>query len=581
MDAEDHAIRLLGPVELRWAGTPVPLPRRQQRLLLGVLALSPNRVVPVHRLLELLWPDRPPDGGRRQVQVLVSRLRGALSRVAAGCEAAVFATGSGYGLRVDPMTVDAYRFGVLAERARAAGDDEERTVLLRQALDLWRGPALDAAATGAARDALCVGLEEARRVVVEEHVETSLRLGRHRQVLGTLAEEVAADPARERLVGLLMLALYRSGRVAEALDAFERLRERLADDLGLEPGPGVVRLRQDILRGDPGLGDRSGLPGRSGPPGRSGDLEGEGMVLLGLGRMRLAQDRYAESATAYEEALRRFERIGDRRNRAAALSGLGTVRAEAGWFGPAEDSLHEAAELFTRLGDRAGRAHARCMLGFVRRERGDGDAALSVLNEALAAFRKIDDRRGEALLHRSVGLAHRALGEHGEAAARFRDSRRLFGAAGDPHGACYADQAMAKIHLHRGDLRLAEQALFASLRVCSRLGDRFGRGLVLRTIGELRIAQGAPVRAGRALAAALALWDEMGLPLWRARTLGVLARLEATQGHAAAAEAALREASAIFLRMGSRESAGGGGGRDDRGDGPDDLDGNPVATALA
>ncbi|GAA2316939.1 hypothetical protein GCM10010149_81360 [Nonomuraea roseoviolacea subsp. roseoviolacea] len=564
MDAEDHGIRLLGPVELRWAGTPVPLPRRQQRLLLGVLALSPNRIVPVHRLLELLWPDRPPEGGRRQVQVLVSRLRGLLGRAGAGGEAAVLATGSGYGLRVDPLAVDAHRFGALAERARASGDDEEKAALLRQALDLWRGPALDEAATGAARDTLCVGLEEARRVVVEEHIEASLRLGRHRQVLSTLAGEVAADPVRERLVALLMLALYRSGRVAEALDAYERLRERLADDLGLDPGPEVARLRQDILCADPALDEPGpGGPARRAPlTGRSGDLEGEGMVLLGLGRMRFAQDRFAESAAAYAEALRCFERIGDRRHRAAALSGLGTVRAEAGRFEPAETALQEAAALFARLGDLAGRAHAAYMLGFLCRERGDDDAALSLLDEALATFQRIDDRRGEALLQRSIGLVHRGRGEYAAAAARSRAARRLFAGLGDAHGAGYADQALAKIHIRRGDLALAEPGLRTGLRVCSRLGDRFGRGLILRTIGELRIAQGDPSGAGRALTDALAVWDELELPLWRARTLTVLARLE----NGGTASAAPREAAEIFLRAGSREAA--------------DLGGNPVATTL-
>ncbi|MFI6907003.1 BTAD domain-containing putative transcriptional regulator [Nonomuraea sp. NPDC050394] len=539
-------VRLLGPVEFRWAGAPVALPRRQQRLLLGVLALSANRMVPLQRLAEVFWPDGVPQGGRRQVQVLVSRLRGLL----AGTDVEVLAAGSGYGLRIDPMAVDAHRFAVLTERAASSLDDEEKAALLRQALDLWRGPVLDEAAVGGARDLICVRLEEARREALEELAEASLRLGRHRQILGALAEEVAADPARERTAGLLMLALYRSGRVAEAFDVFERVRARLSGELGLDPGPALVRLRQDILRGDPRLGGRSG--GQE-TVGRTGDLEGEGLVMLGLGRIRFAQDRFAESVAAYEEARRAFQRLGDRRHLAAAMSGLGTVRAEGGWFAEGESDLLEAASIFAALGDLAGHAHATYMLGFVERERGDDELALWLLGRALEAYQKIGDRRGEALLQRSVGLVHRARGEYAPAAARTRESRRLFTSLADPHGAAYADQSLAKIRIRVGDLPQAERALQASLRVFTGQDDRFGRALGLRTLGELRLEQGATAEARVALSASLNLWEALELPLWRARTLTSLAHLEHRYGEAAQAGAARRESSAIFSRIGSRE----------------------------
>ncbi|MFG1619652.1 BTAD domain-containing putative transcriptional regulator [Nonomuraea wenchangensis] len=555
-------VLLLGPVELRWAGAPVTLPRRQQRLLLGVLALSPNRVVPLQRLTEVFWPDQPPQGARRQIQVLVSRLRSLLTGVSASTgapastgaavsEVRLRGAGSGYELCIDPMTVDAHRFAVLKHRAGASADDEEKSALLRQALDLWRGPALDEAAVGAARETLCVRLEEARREAIEEHAEASLRLGRHRQILGALAEEVAADPLRERLAGLLMLALYRSGRVSEALDVFERSRARLTGDLGLDVGPALVRLRQDIVCGDPRLGRRSGAPDAAGRPG---DLEGEGLVMLGLGRIRFTQDRFTESVAAYEEARRAFQRLGDRRHLASAMSGLGTVRAEGGWFAEGEAHLTEALSIFTALGDVAGKAHATYMLGFVARERGDDELALWLLGRALAAYRKVGYRRGAALLQRSIGLVHRARGEYPRAAARTRASRRLFAALADPHGVAYADQSLAKILIRVGDLAQAEQALQASLHTFAGKGDRFGRALLLRTLGELRLEQGATAEARGALSASLALWDTLELPLWRARTLAVLARLEHRYGEAGHADAARRESSAIFSRIGSRES---------------------------
>ncbi|MEU4512310.1 AfsR/SARP family transcriptional regulator [Nonomuraea wenchangensis] len=551
ISSANDGVHLLGPVEFWWAGAPVALPRRQQRLLLGVLALSANRVVPLPRLIEVFWPDAAPQGGRRQIQVLVSRLRGLLTG-AAGNEVEVRAAGSGYELRIDPMAVDAHRFTELKRRAGASGDDEEKTLLLRQALDLWRGPALDEVAGGAGRDPLCVRLEEARREAIEEHAEASLRLGLHREIIGVLAEELAADPSRERVAGLLMLALYRSGRVAEALDVFERSRARLAGELGLDPGPALVRLRQDILRGDPRLGGRPGVPGAA---ERAGDLEGEGLVMLGLGRIRFAQDRFAESVAAYEEARRAFQRLGDRRHLAAALSGLGTVRAEGGWFAEGETDLLEAASLFAALGDVAGNAHATYMLGFVARERGDDERALWLLLRALTAYQRIGDRRGEALLQRSIGLVHRARGEYRPAAARTRESRRHFTALSDPHGVAYADQSLAKIRIRVGDLAQAEQALRSSLCVFTGQGDRFGRALGLRTLGELHLERGAASEARAALSASLTLWDTLELPLWRARTLAVLARLERRLGETEHADAAHQESSVIFGRMGSRESS--------------------------
>ncbi|WP_283136739.1 BTAD domain-containing putative transcriptional regulator [Rhizohabitans arisaemae] len=551
-------VRLLGPLEFRWAGAPVPLPRRQQRLLLGVLALSANRIVSLERLIEVFWPEGPPEGGRRQIQVLVSRLRGLLTP--AGEQAVVLATGSGYGLRIDPMVVDAHRFTVLTERAGAGAGDEEKADLLRQALDLWRGPVLPEADPGAARDTLCVALEEARCEAVEEYAEASLRLGRHRRLLGRLAEEVAANPVRERLAGLLMLALHRSGRVPDALDAFERLREHLAGELGIDPSPDLVRLHRRILSGDPGLGPSTGsgsILRRAGPTGSpgmwTGDPEGEGLVMLGLGRLRFAQDRFAESLAAYEQAGRVFKHLGDRRHLASALDGTGTVLAKSGSFEAGEANLLEAASIFSYLGDLGGRAHAVYLLGFVERERGNDESALRLLHRALATYRKIGDRRGEALLQRSVGLVHRARREYRQAMVRTRTSRRLLAALPDPHGVAYADQSLAKIQIRMGDLRPAEAALLSSLSVCTHQGDRFGRALGLRTLGELRLEQGAITDARTALADALVLWDTLELPLWRARTLHVLAELERRYGDAAEADAARRESAAVFRRLGSRE----------------------------
>ncbi|MFG6200482.1 BTAD domain-containing putative transcriptional regulator [Nonomuraea sp. JJY05] len=553
---QKDGVLLLGPIEVWWAGVPVALPRRQQRLLVAALALSANRMVSLDRLVDLFWPDDPPRGARRQIQVLVSRLRSLLAQAQVGDQFRIVRAGAGYSMRIDPMRVDAHRFALLAEQGRDSTDDEQKADLWASALALWRGPALDGLEAEPASRALIAGLEESRRAVLEDRLEASLRLGRHREVLSVLVAEVAAAPTRERLVGLLILALHRSGRTGEALDECRKLRERLKSQLGLELSPAIVRLYHDILRGDHHVGSPGANAGRAGRDKRwrVGEIQGEGTVLLGLGRLRFTQDRFAEAVAAYQQALRLFKRISDMPGRAAALSGLGTVRAEGGSFDEATELLDDAVALFARTSDLSGYAHARYMLGFVQRERGDDDRALSYLTEALTAYRRIGDLRGQALLQRSVGMVYRANDDYQEASACFRESRRLFAALGDWHGAGYAMQALAKIHIRRGDVTEAGRELHQSLRVCREQEDRFGEALVFRTLGELAVAQDDPDDARQALVRSLALWEELDLPLWRARTLRVVADLEARHGSPVAARQAYQESSEAFVQAGSREA---------------------------
>jgi DNA-binding SARP family transcriptional activator len=239
--------RLLGPVTAVDNGCPVPLGPRQQRFVLAALALEINRLVPVERLVELLWHD-PPRTAAHAVQVCVSRLRSVLGD---GVELA--GGRSGYQLRADPLSVDAHRFRDRLDRARAAADDGTRVVLLDEALALWSGPALADVGSPEVRERLCHGLAEARLSALEERIDARLRLGHHTELLDELTGLVAAEPVRERLVGQLMLALYRSGRSSAALDAYQRARRRLADELGLDPGAELRRLEVEILRGAPSL----------------------------------------------------------------------------------------------------------------------------------------------------------------------------------------------------------------------------------------------------------------------------------------------------------------------------------------
>lgn len=238
--------RLLGPVEVSANGERVDLGPRKNRFILAVLALEVNRPVPLERLVDLAWPGSPPRTAPNAVMVAISQLRKALRPA----DAELFRQGDGYALCTDPVHVDAHQFRTLVQRARSA-PDADRVALLDRALELWRGPALDGSAPAEIRDRLCRGLDEARLTAVEDRFDARLRRGEHRELIGELTGQVTANPTREHLVRQLMLALYRSGRAAEALAVYRATRERLASALGLDPGPELQALETAILRDDP------------------------------------------------------------------------------------------------------------------------------------------------------------------------------------------------------------------------------------------------------------------------------------------------------------------------------------------
>ncbi|MGW5672340.1 BTAD domain-containing putative transcriptional regulator, partial [Micromonospora sp. NPDC003776] len=242
--------RVLGAVEVWSDGVGLDVGGRQPRLVLAALLLEPDRVVPVDRLVDLVWGQSPPRSARGALQALVSRLRATFRRVGAPVEIA--GQGMGYRIRVDPDAVDAHRFTALTAQARDA-TDEMAVDLLDRALALWRGEPLADVAEEDVRHRLCAGLHEARWAAVEDRAEALLRFGRARQVIGELTDQVARHPDRQRMAGQLMLALYRDGRPDQALATYRRVRVRLADELGLDPAPELRRLEQLILRADPAL----------------------------------------------------------------------------------------------------------------------------------------------------------------------------------------------------------------------------------------------------------------------------------------------------------------------------------------
>ncbi len=253
--------RILGPLEVRSGVRPVLLGASKPRALLGVLLLHPNEVVSIDRLVDELWGERPPATAAKLVQGYVHALRKQLD-----ADTLVTQT-PGYRLRVDRDALDLLEFQRLTEEARSA-PAERAAELRRSALELWRGPPLaDVVFEGPARHE--VGrLAELHLATQIELLETDLELGRHSQLVGELELLVAAHPYQERLRGLLMLALYRSGRQADALHAYQDARRALSEELGLEPGQPLRDLEAAILRQDEALtsGGARDVPGPATPP---------------------------------------------------------------------------------------------------------------------------------------------------------------------------------------------------------------------------------------------------------------------------------------------------------------------------
>ncbi len=249
---------ILGPVEIRVDGRPIPLGGPKQRALLATLLLHRGHVVPAERLIDDLWGGLPPDAARNLLWVQIARLRKVLDPGRAkGASGSLLVTRAhGYLLETGPGELDLERFERLVTQGRdalASGDAERAGRLLRQALDLWRGPALADLAAEPFAQGHVVSLEERRLSALEDLIDADLAAGRHQDLAGELEALIAAHPLRERLRGQLMLALYRAGRQADALEVYRRTQHHLAEELGIDPGAALQRLEQAVLTHDPAL----------------------------------------------------------------------------------------------------------------------------------------------------------------------------------------------------------------------------------------------------------------------------------------------------------------------------------------
>ncbi|MBE1590626.1 BTAD domain-containing putative transcriptional regulator [Nonomuraea angiospora] len=245
---------VLGPLAV-WtdAGESVTVPGLKVRALLVDLLVHEGHPVSADRLVDDLWGAEPPGNPAGALQVRVSQLRKAFEDAEPGGKNLVVSRAPGYLLRHEDGAVDAARFAALLARAEASDSPRTRAGLLADALALWRGPAYaDFADEEYTRSAI-LRLEEQRLSALEQHAEARLELGEHGLLVGELGDLVARHPLRERLRAVHMRALYRAGRQSEALASYGELRDRLADELGLDPGPELVALHQAILGQDPAL----------------------------------------------------------------------------------------------------------------------------------------------------------------------------------------------------------------------------------------------------------------------------------------------------------------------------------------
>jgi DNA-binding SARP family transcriptional activator len=325
--------RILGPLEVAFDGQTVELAGQRQRALLVALLVHHDQVVSSDRLIDLIWGEHAPRTATTSLQNAVSQLRRDLGADIVETRA------PGYVLAADSDEIDAVRFEALVAQARGV-PAAERAALLRSALALWRGPALADLAGEEFTQGEIRRLEELRLDALEERIAADIELGLHREVIGELEALAALSPLRERVCALRMLALYRSGRQAEALRAFREMRTAFVDELGIEPGAELQALHAQVLRQEAGLG---GAGGGASPPG---DIEGEILRAILAGRLvpviglaggpELAR-RLAETFDVPSEVAGSLGRVTQY---VAAMQGLG----------PLHDELHSLDELSEKPG---------------------------------------------------------------------------------------------------------------------------------------------------------------------------------------------------------------------------------------
>ncbi|MFI1098744.1 BTAD domain-containing putative transcriptional regulator [Streptomyces sp. NPDC020917] len=258
-------VKVLGALQAEVGGCSIVPSAGKPRQILALLALAPGRVVPVATLMEEVWGTEPPSSSLATLQTYILQLRRMLAtalesaspgRLPATAKDVLATRYGGYSLQIPAQAVDAYRYELLVADSRQAvedGGDADAARLLRRALDLWQGQALVDVRVGPVLQIEVTRLEQSRLVAQERRIDAELRLGRHVELIAELTDLIARHPQHEGLHSQAMVGLYRSGRPAAALDVYRRLRQRLIDELGVEPSPQLQRMHQAMLALDPRL----------------------------------------------------------------------------------------------------------------------------------------------------------------------------------------------------------------------------------------------------------------------------------------------------------------------------------------
>ena len=250
-------IEILGPLRIRHGEVSVNVPGKKLRAIIATLALSPGEVVSGAKLLDELWGENPPRTAANTLQGHIARLRRTLVQQTKSQYArdVIRTSSSGYILDVDAENVDALRFTHIVKHVgtRVQSDPEWSIAQLNSALRMWRGVALSDVGHGITCKMAGAHLEGMKLIARELLIEAKAALGLHREVVPELEQLLARYPLRERFCEQLMLALYRSGRQADAISVYHQVRRQLSEDLGLEPGPGMRARLSEILRQEPSL----------------------------------------------------------------------------------------------------------------------------------------------------------------------------------------------------------------------------------------------------------------------------------------------------------------------------------------
>ena len=338
--------RILGPLEVVDDGRPVVLQRGKQLALLAYLLLHPNELVSADRLIDALWGERPPPTAAKILQNAVSQLRRALG------DDRLVTQAPGYRFRLEQGELDLHRFEQLAQEGRTKRDAR----VLRDALAIWRGEPLanlrdEPFAQNAARQ-----LEETRLSVLEDRIDADLAAGRDVVLVPELEELIAREPLRERPYGQLMLALYRDGRQADALETYQRARKVLSQEVGLQPGPQLQELERRMLNQDPAL-----APKRASAASRSSQRKRRlfvlaGAALVGLAALALGLVLTSSDAKSPVVTPDSLVKIDPKTNKIVDVIGVGRLPVAAVLAGDFVWVVNVSDSTLTRVDTRSGHA---------------------------------------------------------------------------------------------------------------------------------------------------------------------------------------------------------------------------------